>query len=163
MSTGPVIIGYDGSAASERALRSAANLLAPHKAVVVVVWEAGRGFDVVEIPSLALELPPATVDLRAGYELEEAMAEAAERLARRGAALAVELGLDAEGLAVADEMTVAETLVRVADERGAGAIAIGSHGHGALREAFLGSTSRGVMRHATCPVLLVRAPDGAHS
>ena len=157
MSTGPVIIGYDGSAASERALREAAALLAPRKAVVVMVWEAGRAFDVLEVPSLALELPPATLDLRAGYELEEAMAEAAQQMAQRGAALASELGLDAEGLAIADEVTVADTLVRVADERGAAVIALGSHGHSALREAFLGSTSRDVMRHAKCPVLFVRA------
>ncbi len=84
-------------------------------------------------------------------------------MAQRGAALAAELGLDAEGLAIADEVTVADTLVRVADEHDAAVIALGAHGHTTLREAILGSTSHDVMRHAKCPVLLVRAPDGTRS
>ena len=163
MSTGPVIIGYDGSAAAEKAIRAAAALLAPRKAIVVMVWEAGRGFDVVEAPSLSLDYPAATLDLRTAYALEEAMGEAARQMAQRGAALAAELGLDAEGLAIADEVTVADTLVRVADEHDAAVIALGAHGHSTLREAILGSTSHDVMRHAKCPVLLVRAPDGTRS
>ena len=36
------------------------------------------------------------------------MYEAAKQLAQRGAALATQAGLDAEGLAVADDLTVAE-------------------------------------------------------
>lgn len=157
MSSGPVIIGYDGSPASERALREAAALLAPRKALVVVVWEAGRGFDVVEIPTASLDMPPATVDLRGGYELEAAMAESAQRQAQRGAAVANELGFDAEALAVADEATVADTLVRLATEREAQAVVVGAHGHSGLREALLGSTSRTLMRHAPCPVVVVRS------
>ena len=42
----------------------------------------------------------------------------------------------------------------------ADAIVIGSHGHGALYRALLGSVSEGVVRTARCPVLVVPA---AHS
>jgi nucleotide-binding universal stress UspA family protein len=39
----------------------------------------------------------------------------------------------------------------------ADAIVIGSHGHGALYRALLGSVSEGVVRAAQCPVLVVPA------
>lgn len=45
MSSGPVIIGFDGTPASERVMHEAAALFAPRRALVVVVWEAGRAFD----------------------------------------------------------------------------------------------------------------------
>ena len=46
--SGPVIIGYDGTPASEGALREAPARFAPRPALVVVVWEGGarlRGGD----------------------------------------------------------------------------------------------------------------------
>lgn len=42
------------------------------------------------------------------------------------------------------------------------AIVIGSHGHGALHRVLLGSVSEGVMRGASCPVLVVPAPDSSN-
>ncbi len=36
-------------------------------------------------------------------------------------------------------------------------IVIGSHGHGAMYDLLLGSTSAGVIKRATCPVLLLPA------
>lgn len=152
---GPVVIGYDGSAVSERALEEAAALLAPQPAVVVVVWEAGRAFEVALSP-LATEFPLPTVDLRTAIELDQAAYEVAQRTAQQGAARARSMGLSAEALVVADEATVAETLVRVAREQDTSALVIGAHNHGAVSEVLLGSTSRDVLRHAPCPVLVVR-------
>lgn len=51
-------------------------------------------------------------------------------------------------------------IVRLADEIGAGLIVVGSRGLGGVRRALLGSTSASVVRHASCPVLVVR--DGGH-
>lgn len=51
-------------------------------------------------------------------------------------------------------------IVRLADEIGAGLIVIGSRGLGGVRRALIGSTSASVVRHAPCPVLVVR--DGGH-
>ncbi|HEY6596580.1 MAG TPA: universal stress protein [Asanoa sp.] len=156
MRSGPVVIGFDGTIAAQRALRESAALLAPRPALVVVVWEAGRAFEIATLPNRALEMPPVSVDVRAALDAEEVAYEAAERLAQQGAALASELGYQAEGLAVADDMTVADTLVRVATERDSPALVVGSHGRRGLTSALLGSTSNGVVDKAPCPVVVVR-------
>jgi nucleotide-binding universal stress UspA family protein len=49
-----------------------------------------------------------------------------------------------------------EQIVSVAEEIGAGLIVMGSRGHGGLRRALMGSVSDSVVRHAHCPVLVVR-------
>lgn len=162
MHTGPVIVGFDGSPAAEHAVRAAGALLAPRPALVVVVWEAGRAFDLVEIPSAVLDIPSATLDIRTAMQLDSAMYEAAQRLARRGTGLAREAGLDADGLAVADDLTPADTLLRVARERDGQALVIGTHGHGEIRTMLLGSTSRTILQHASCPVVVARDEEQAH-
>jgi nucleotide-binding universal stress UspA family protein len=154
--SGPVIIAVDGSPASLRALHEAAVLLAPRPGLVVVVWEAGAAFDLAEIPSAALDLPPSRLDLRTAAALDQAEYVAARELAGYGAAMAATLGMPAEGLAVADELAVTETLVRVARELDAPVIVVGRHGHGMLHDLMLGSTTRDLLRHAPCPVLVVR-------
>src|SRR3954470_23844467 len=153
---GPAVIGYDGSPAAERALAEAAGLLAPRPALVVVVWEAGRAFEAVEWSAITLDPPVPTVDLRTAFELDQAAYAAAERMAQQGVVRARSLGLAAESLVVADEASVADTMVRVADEQDAPALGIGAHSHGALSEVLLGSTSHDVVRHARCPVVVVR-------
>ncbi len=51
----------------------------------------------------------------------------------------------------------AQTILRVADERGADLIVMGTQAHGALGTLFMGSATQTVVRRATCPVLTVRA------
>ncbi|MEA2439693.1 MAG: hypothetical protein QOH76_1117 [Thermoleophilaceae bacterium] len=147
-----MVVAYDGSPAAEIALIEAAALLAPRRAVVVTVWKEGIGLRAVEPPS---HLPPAALDVRLAGEVEEAIGDRAQRMARHGAALAREAGLEAEGLAVAEEVDVpvSDTLVSVAEQHEAAAIAVGTHGHAGA----LGTISRDVIRHARCPVL-VRGP-----
>jgi nucleotide-binding universal stress UspA family protein len=151
-----VVIGYDGSSAADRALAEAAGLLAPRPALVVVVWEAGRAFEAAEWSAINLDVTVPTVDLRTAFAVDQAVYAAAERMAQRGVARARSMGLPAEALVVADDLAVADTLVRVAGEQNAPAVVIGAHGHGAFSEALLGSTSRDVVRHAPCPVIVVR-------
>ncbi len=76
----------------------------------------------------------------------------------RGAALAREAGLEAEPHVIADdpETPIHETILRVARERDAAAILIGSHGHGPIGAMALGAITRGVLRRALVPVVVVR-------
>ena len=159
MGSGPIVIGYDGSPAAQHALREAGALLAPRPALVVAVWEPGAAFEMAEIPT-ATDLLPAPIDIRAAVEVDQAMQERAQRLAQHGAELARQAGFEADGMAVADEVSVAETIVRVARERDAAAVVVGVHGHSALADRLLGSTSQSVARHAPCPVLVDRPPEG---
>lgn len=154
MPSGPILFGYDGSPAADHALREAAALLGPRPALVVVVWEAGAAYATLEGPMI----PAAAIDLGTAALADQAMYEGARLMADRGAGLAAEVGFEAEGLTVADDVTVGKTLVRLARERDAQAMVIGAHGHSRLENLFLGSTSRHVVEHAPCPVLVVRPP-----
>ena len=50
----------------------------------------------------------------------------------------------------------AQQIVKVAEDIGAGLIVMGSRGLGGVRRALMGSVSDSVVRHAHCPVLVVR-------
>src|SRR5918994_539404 len=50
----------------------------------------------------------------------------------------------------------AAEIVDLAEEIGAGLIVMGSRGQGGIRRALMGSVSDSVVRHAHCPVLVVR-------
>jgi nucleotide-binding universal stress UspA family protein len=156
MASGPILIGYDGSPASDHAVRETGALFAGREALVVVVWEASVAYQVTAVPVATLGLAPVPLDVRTAHKVEEAVYEGAQHLADQGVSLAREAGLDAEGLVVADEVSVTDTLVRVAAERDAPAIAVGARGRGAVGELLLGSTSQGVIRRAKCPVVVVR-------
>lgn len=64
--------------------------------------------------------------------------------------------MPADALAVADELTVSDTLVQLAGDVDAVAVAVGRHDHGVLHDVLEGSTTKGLLRHAPCPVLVVR-------
>lgn len=156
MASGPVIIGFDGSPAAEHAVSEGAGLLAPRKAIVVVVWEPQSAFDLTALPMRAAELPITPLDICEVKQIEEELYQDAQRIAQWGVMLATEAGLEAEGLAVADVSTTAETLVRVAEEQDAAAILLGARKRSRVTELLLGSTSQGVLHKATCPVVIVR-------
>jgi nucleotide-binding universal stress UspA family protein len=153
--SGPVLIGYDGSPASRHAVHEAGALLAGQPALVVVVFEQAVAFELQELPTVS-GLPPAPIDVRTAMEIEDALYERSQRLAEQGAQLARDAGFEAEPLVVADDITIAETLVGLARERDAQAIVVGAHGRGRMSEILLGSTSRDVIRRAECPVVVVR-------
>jgi nucleotide-binding universal stress UspA family protein len=154
----PILIAYDGSPSSDHAIREAGGLLAGRRALVVVVYKQGVGFELMELPVVTGGLPPPQLDVRAAIEVDEDLAERSQKLAQRGAELARDAGFEPEALAVADDvdMPVAETIVSVAADQDAAAIVIGAHGHSRLSEVVLGSTSRDVIRRAPCPVVVAR-------
>jgi universal stress protein A len=52
--------------------------------------------------------------------------------------------------------TAFEVITNVARDRNADLIVITTHGHTGLKHVFMGSTAERVVRHAPCPVLVVR-------
>jgi nucleotide-binding universal stress UspA family protein len=54
-------------------------------------------------------------------------------------------------------------VVALAKELGAGLIVMGCRGHRGIRRAIEGSISDGVIRHAPCPVLVVRSHESAEA
>ena len=88
------------------------------------------------------------------HELEEAMGQARSFLDRE-----VEQ-VTGEGVEVADTHLVRgrpdKEIVHLSEEIDAGLIVMGSRGLGGVRRALMGSVSDSVVRHAHCPVLIVR-------
>lgn len=66
-------------------------------------------------------------------------------------------GIDVEELVVHGE--AASEIVRVAEERKIDLIVISSHGRTGLGRILFGSTAESVVRHAPCPVLVVKPPQ----
>lgn len=57
----------------------------------------------------------------------------------------------------------AEEVVALSEELGVGVIIVGSRGMSALRRALMGSVSDSVVRHAHCPVFVVRADEAGRA
>ena len=53
-----------------------------------------------------------------------------------------------------------EAIVHLAEDIGAGMIVVGSRGYGGMKRALLGNVADSVVRHAHCPVLVVRPTEG---
>lgn len=62
-------------------------------------------------------------------------------------------GIDAHALLV--QGPTVDTILERAQRVAADLIVVGSHGHGALYRALLGSVSEGIVRAAACPVLII--------
>ena len=52
-------------------------------------------------------------------------------------------------------------IVKLSEELGVGTIVIGSRGLGAVRRALMGGVSESVIRHAHCPVFVVRGDEAS--
>jgi nucleotide-binding universal stress UspA family protein len=155
----PVLIAYDGSAVAQTAIRRAAELFPGRKALVATVWEPGLatltvtpydgGFGYASPPP-----DPETVEA-----VDTAQREHATAVAWHGTELARSLGLEAQPLALPDDLDVADTLISEADGAGAAAVVVGSHGVSGLRSRLMGSVARKLLSHCPQPVVVVRDED----
>jgi nucleotide-binding universal stress UspA family protein len=86
-------------------------------------------------------------------EMDDIGAQVAQRTAEQGAEAAREHGFDAT--AQTAEGRVWRTIVDVAAEIDARAIAVGTRGHAGLQSLVIGSVANGVVHHSDRPVLVI--------
>ena len=140
---GPVLFAYDGSDLARLAIEEAGRQLEPGRdAIVLTVW---RPFAVAFIPPPGVEFDAAA---------SEEVGRAAEETAAHGASMAQAAGFRAQSLAVKEAPTW-KGIARVADDRDASLIALGSHGKSGLTGMFLGSVAGDVAAHSGRTVLIV--------
>jgi len=123
-----ILLATDGSPASGAAVEQAIDLALPLGARLLVLSVLGKG--------------PSSARRARQLALESVVARA-----RAAGAQAAEMLWEGEP---------GETIVEAAAAEGADLIVVGSHGRGAVGRLFLGSVSDYVVRHARCPVMVVR-------
>jgi nucleotide-binding universal stress UspA family protein len=149
--TRPILFATDGSPsaaeAQQEAFELAQRLAAP--LLVVSVFHAG-------LPAVGY----------AGYGYVNVVAELTEAEHHRTQKLLAEIEETANAVGiscstVAADGFVVDEICRIAAERHARLIVVGSHGWGAARRLFSGSVSTGLVHSAPCAVVVVRPRAGA--
>lgn len=158
----PVLIAYDGSDAARQAVTDAAEILRPRRAIVITVWEAGLAYATPAMPPDGMTMSP-MIDPAVAQSVDRDIHRQAEAVSSDGAALAKSLGLDAQPLAVPDEGSIPDTILNAARSNNAAAIVVGSRGLSGLRARLEGSTSKALLKHAHCPVIVVHETDDERS
>jgi nucleotide-binding universal stress UspA family protein len=139
-----ILLATDGSEEAQLAAATAADLAEKTNSELHVLT-VGPDYPLYELPEHPAEFQDVVSENR--REAKEVLEQQAKRIEESGGT--VRETYLREGRA-------AEEIVEVAEEIGAGLIVMGSRGHGRLRRALLGSVSDAVVRHAHCPVTIVR-------
>jgi nucleotide-binding universal stress UspA family protein len=134
-----ILLATDGSAASEPASEQAIDLATQVQAklLVVTVVPSGRP-------------QPEAATAISSEESRDSMAARAQGIVQRAKAA----GANATYLLW--EGDAGEAIVAAADSENADLIVVGSHGRSGVSRFFIGSVSDFVVRHAHCPVMVVR-------
>lgn len=136
-----VVVGTDGSATAEQAVRAAAELAAGGSLVVVTAYTAGTGGGPTD---RLVSTAPARRE--------------ADAVAARGRAVAEAAGARHVG-ARAAEGPPADVLLAVADELRADLVVVGSLGMTGASRFALGGVANDVTHRAGCDVLVVHTGD----
>ena len=136
-----ILLATDGSADAELARTTAVDMATSTDSEVHVVTVA-PGY-----PSYDIRNPAVVEQLR--KQAEDILNEQVEKIEQSGGKVAE------KHLRIAERYR-AQQIVQVAEEIGAGLIVMGSRGLGGVRRALIGSVSDSVVRHAHCPVMVVR-------
>lgn len=139
-----ILLATDGSAEAELALSTAVDLATSTGSELHAVTVA-PGYPSYDVRNAAV-----VEQLR--EEAGKVIEEQAKKIEQLGGKLA-QKHLRISGRHRADQ------IVQVAEDVGAGLIVMGSRGLGGVRRALMGSVSDSVVRHAHCPVLIVRPEE----
>ena len=147
----PILLATDGSPSAGEAQRQAFDLAKLSGAPILVVSVSHATLPTVGYSAYGYS--EVVTDLRNAehHRLEALLSTVTDAAADEGITC---MTVEADG-AIVDE------ICRVAAERHAQLIVVGSHGWGAARRLLSGSVSTGLVHSAPCPVLVVRASDGA--
>jgi len=138
---GQIVVGYDGSGTSDKALDKAVELAKGLGDTIVVVFGyAPPGIWGGEIA-----------------EHEEAIEELGTKVTGQARQRAAAEGIEIEVQMLAKRGS--EALIDVATARGARMIVVGSYGETPLKGAIIGSTAYKLLHQASTPVLVVPPPD----
>lgn len=118
--------------------------------------DSGATLLVVHVLATLPILPDAYIAATTYDDMLQAHRRQAERDMQRVVKRAQTAGVKATGTVV-DVGVAPEQIVRFAKRQAADVIVMGTHGHGALARAVLGSVAERVLARAHCPVLTVRA------
>jgi nucleotide-binding universal stress UspA family protein len=144
-----ILVASDGSKEAELASSSATDLAKRTGSELHIVY-------VGHMPPVFYESPGA---IALDPELQRRMQERTEEAAKTRLEEQVRRVRGASGEVVGAHARLGRPdaeIVGLAEELGAGLIVLGSRGLGALRSALMGSVSHSVVRHARCPVMVVR-------
>jgi nucleotide-binding universal stress UspA family protein len=137
-----IVLATDGSREAELAARTAADLANKTDSELHVLHVLALPLDTHDPSSFEPEVW-ARLENRARTTLEDVVGKIEAS------------GGEVEGSHLTAGRPEAE-IVTLAEEIGAGLIVMGSRGVGGIRRALMGSVSDSVLRHAHCPVLVVR-------
>ena len=154
-----ILLATDGSTEAELAARTAADLSQKTDSELHVI----HVLDVARVGlSMAVLYPEATDP--EGVELEDpVLEEELERCAKQGGREVLDEEVrrvrSAGGTVAQSHLPMGEVdreIAHLAEDLGAGLIVMGSRGRGGIRRALMGGVSDSVVRHAHCPVMVVR-------
>ena len=154
-----ILLATDGSTEAELAARTAVDLSQKTDSELHVI----HVLDVVKVGlSMAVLYPEATDP--EGVEMPDpVLEEDLERRAKQGGREILDAEVDrvrsGGGTVAQTHLLMGEVereIVHLAEELGAGLIVMGSRGRRGMRRALMGSISDSVVRHAHCPVMVVR-------
>ena len=144
-----ILLPTDFSECGNYALSYAASLARTFRASIICINVIEPIVPTVGYSGMTEPLPIA--------DITEQLEDSAERELPKLAECDECAGLDVEELVVHGE--AASEIVRVAKERDVDLIVIASHGRTGLGRILFGSTAESVVRHASCPVLVVKPPQ----
>ena len=137
-----IVVGIDGSAPSQRALRWAIAEARAHRASVEVVhvWQSHYYYaSLTPLPS-AMSVVSPDVLRRAAQQVLDGMVD----------------GVDTKGVRVERVLVEGAAARELLDcAKGADLLVVGTHGRGGFAGMLLGSVSQHVTHHAPCAVVLV--------
>lgn len=136
-----ILVALDGSADADAALRHALDLVRDQNALL----------------TLLTVVPPSPTPIGAGVPQPPDLTEIHQSILRDALK---EVPTDLSVVTRLEHGRVGETILRATESGKYDLLVMGSHGHGRMRRALLGSVSEHLLHSATIPVLLMRAAGG---